>query len=305
LIRRIATALGVRELVLGLREDRYSEYFITMVKAFVDDSGSGGDSPWYVLAGYVGTVADWLGFEAEWAAVLDRPPLIKYFKGAEAESLKNQFDGFTRDQANAKIDALIEVIGHHAQRAIIVRTRQKNYNEIIKPKVPEIWDDAYHFLFPYFISAVLNMETYAGAGEPAEFVFDSSQRLDKRAQVQYTQLLQMPQYAGRMANVLFRDEKLFLPLQAADLLAWQVRRAYCVRTEPRRPHFDNAVNCPQQKPFSAILDREKLQACLKAMEANAIKEAALLGIPVEVLKQYLFKRKPRKGKPRDQPEEVR
>lgn len=27
-----------------------------MLRAFIDDSGSGGDSPWFVLAGYVGTV---------------------------------------------------------------------------------------------------------------------------------------------------------------------------------------------------------------------------------------------------------
>jgi hypothetical protein len=288
--------MGIRELVIGLREDRFAGYYITMIKAFVDDSGSGGDSLWYVLAGYVGSVSDWLGFESDWKAVLESPPRIDYFKSVEAEQLMDQFEGFLKDQAHAKIDALIEVIRRHAQRAIIVRTRQKDYNEIIKPNVPEIWDDAYHFLFPAFISAVLGMEKYFGTGQSAEFVFDSSERLGKRAQIQYTQLLDLPQYAGRMANVLFRDDKEFLPLQAADLLAWQVRRAFCVTTEPRRAHYDNALNCPQRPPFLEILTPRKLRVCLEAMEANAIKEAAALGIPIDVLKQHLFKRKAKKKK---------
>ncbi len=267
-----------------------------MVKAFVDDSGSGGDSTWYVLAGYVGTVCDWIGFEPAWRVALENPPRIEYFKASEAESLKELFAGFTRDQANAKIDALIEVIARHAQRAIIVRTRQKDYNEIIKPKIPEIWDDAYYFLFPSFISAVLTMEKYFGSGEPAEFVFDSSERLDKRATQQYSQLLDLPQYAGRMVNVWFRDEKDFLPLQAADLLAWQVRRAFCVTTEPRRAHYDGAKACPKEKPYSFTLTRESLQDALAAMDASARHEAARLGIPVEVLQKHLFKRKARKKK---------
>jgi hypothetical protein len=264
-----------------------------MIRAFVDDSGSGGDSTWYVLAGYVGTFCDWVGFESDWRAVLADPPRIEYFKASEAESLKEQFADFTRDQANARIDALIQVIGRHTQRAIIVRARQKDYNEVIKPNVPEIWDDAYHFLFPAFISAVLAMEKYSGAGDPAEFVFDRSQRLEKRAKIQYTQLLQIPQYA-RMANVSFRDEKGFLPLQAADLLAWQVRRAFCVTTEPRRARYDNSLNCPQEAPFEEILTRQKLRNVLEAMEANATREATALGIPVDVLKQHLFKRKKKK-----------
>ena len=282
---------GIRELVVGLREDRFSEYFVTMVKAFVDDSGSGGDSPWYVLAGYVGTVSDWIGFEGEWRAVLDASPHIEYFKSSEAESLKEQFLGVGPTARSQKIDALIEVIGRHTQRAIYVRTRQKDYNEIIKANVPEVWDDAYFFLMPAFISSVLALEKYLGNQDPAEFVLDNSQRLDRQAKKLRGQLLNLPQFAGRTVDILFRDEKLFLPLQAADLLAWQVRRAFSVPEEPRRAHYDKAINCPREPLFPKVLTRADLRELLAAMEADACKEAVALGIPVEVLQKYLFKRK--------------
>jgi hypothetical protein len=261
-----------------------------MVRAFVDDSGSGGDSPWYVLAGYVGTISDWIGFEPEWRTVLDAAPHIEYFKSSEAESLKGQFLGFNPADRDKRIDRLIEVIGRHAQRAIYVRVRQQDYNEVIKENVPGMWDDAYFFLMPGFISSALAMEKYLGNQEPAEFVLDTSQRLDKQAKKLRGQLLSLPQFA-RTVDISFRDEKVFLPLQAADLLAWQVRRAFSVPEEPRRVHYDRAVNCPREPLFPVVLNRADLRKLLAAMEANARKEASALGIPVDVLKKYLFRKK--------------
>lgn len=245
-----------------------------MLTAFVDDSGSGGDSPWVVLAGYVGTVCDWAGFDSNWSKVLESQPRIEYFKSSEAESLKGQFLGASVDQRNAKIEALINVVGRHAQRAICARMRQEDYNDIIRPNVPEIWDDAYFFLFPAFIVAVLSMEKYHGKSEPAEFICDSSQRVDKRAVKLYDQLNRLPQFAGRIIDVSFQSDKECLPLQAADLLAWQVRRFFCVPDEPRRAHFEGARDCPKQDSFSAILSRNDLKELLVPMEKNARDYAA-------------------------------
>jgi hypothetical protein len=67
-----------------------------VLKAFIDDSGSGGDSPWYVLARYLGTVEGCDSFDAQWNEVLHRNPRVEYFKlrifdlmGSGAESPQN------------------------------------------------------------------------------------------------------------------------------------------------------------------------------------------------------------------------
>ena len=174
---------------------------------------------------------------------------MSYFKGSEAESLRpdGQWAGVTLEQRNAKIDALIEVIQRCATAAISVRVRQKDYDEIIKSSVPPEWDDAYHYLFPTFLAATLKAETDFGAGQSVEFVFDASQRLDKKSAMQYGQIRDTGGFDGRIANVLFRDEEQFLPLQAADLLAWQTRRFLSVTNEPRRPHFDGSAR-ESEKP---------------------------------------------------------
>src|ERR1019366_7653927 len=62
-----------------------------------------------------------------------------------------------------------------------------------------------------------------------------------------------------VANVIRRDDEKVLPLQAADLLAWQIRRFLCGNNELRRPHFDAAQNCPPETPHTFIMDRQKLR----------------------------------------------
>jgi hypothetical protein len=240
----------------GLRHDYFGRVCVNILRSFVDDSGSGGDSPWFVLAGYIGTVEQWDAFDEPWRRVLDGPPKLDYFKSSEAESLRadGQWAGITKDQRNQRITSLIEVIGQHTLRSMYVRVRQQDYDEVIKPYVPPEWDNAYYFLFTGIIAAGTSVEKYTGSSRPVEFFFDNTNRHEKKqSRVLYGQMAERPQLSTRVVNVHYEDEKEFLPLQAADLLAWQVRRRLCVDYEDPRPQFESALNCPPEKPFTHTL----------------------------------------------------
>jgi hypothetical protein len=111
---------------------------IIVLKAFIDDSGSGGDSPWYVLAGYLGTLDGWNSFDDQWTEVLHQHPRIEYLKSSEAESLRSdgQWAGIGKDQRDAKLDALTDVIARCARRAVCARMRQRDYNDLVKGNIP-------------------------------------------------------------------------------------------------------------------------------------------------------------------------
>jgi hypothetical protein len=100
----VGDSSGIGKIVCGLRRDSYARFCVTVLKAFVDDSGSGGDSTWYVLAGYVGTVEGWDSFDDQWRSVLQQEPSINYFKASEAESLRpdGQWAGITKQQRDSK-----------------------------------------------------------------------------------------------------------------------------------------------------------------------------------------------------------
>jgi hypothetical protein len=63
----------------------------------------------------------------------------------------------------------------------------------------------------------------------------------------------------------FGDEKKVLPLQAADLIAWQTRRFMCSRERTRKEYRQlHAV----RRPFRATVKRRLLQEMADAIRAN-------------------------------------
>ncbi len=249
---------------------------MAVLRAFIDDSGSGGDSTWYVLAGYLGTAEGWDSFDSQWTQVLHGDPYVEYFKASEAESLRGPWFGISKEQRDAKIDALIEVIGRCATRSLCVRLRQRDYDEIIKGNLPPLWDNPYYFLFTMAVGAAINIERIDGDSDYVDFVFDEDGQHKKQFNLMLPPLSQMDVLYGKFVNAVRRDEKKFLPLQAADLLAWQTRRFCEPNGEPTRRHFIAARDCPPRKHELFILDRRRLTGLMRDMvEAAANLKASL------------------------------
>ena len=224
------------------------EHRMRALRAFIDDSGSGGESPWFVLAGYLGTIEAWDAFNEPWCAVLDRPPKLDYFKHSEVYG--SQWAGMSTTERNERVDAFIEVIGNHALRSIYVRLKQQDYDEAIKPYIPPMWQNAYYFLFIGFLSAATMTAKHLGDGNRIEFFFDSNREVEEPSKMLYRQTANLPQFRDLVDNIHYEDEKIFLPLQAADLLAWQIRRRFSVQ-ENRVPIL-NALSTALPDRRSAI-----------------------------------------------------
>lgn len=277
---------SVREIVCGLRKDLYLRYGVTVLKSFVDDSGSDGNSDWYVLAGYTGTVDGWDRFDDLWNEVLDDHPRIEYFKSSEAESLRpdGQWAGVTVDQRNRKIDRLIGVIKRCAHRSFCTRIKQKDYDAIVKGNIPEKWDSPYYILFVNAIAAAINIERIDGDWDEIDFVFDKDSQHQHRFDLILPRLNGMSSLDGRFVNAVRRDEKQFLPLQAADLLAWQTRRFLQHDGGPPRDHFYMARDCPPKRSELFIMDHLKLAWMVKALREHAAEIAASMGVSPDVRK---------------------
>lgn len=238
----MSAAESVLALVSGLpRNVRGCRPFMVL-QAYVDDSGSDGEGPIFVLAGFLGTADDWISFSDEWAEALAEPPSLGYFKAAEANRLRDQFDrkrGWNERLRDDRVASLIRVIKKHAIARMHVSMRHRDFEEHIKnlsAPARRLSSD-----FPYtlmFMQIVLsnaiwmadNSHLYEMHGA-TDFVFDeqlgfSDEALQwwpnfKRVLDQASKT-DLPQYVG--SSPIFRDEKRFLPLQAADLLAWLIRR---------------------------------------------------------------------------------
>ena len=266
------------------------------IQAYIDDSGSGGDSAWFVLAGYTSSKDAWDRFGPAWSEALREPPSIDVFKSSQAESLKGAFAGFTRDQADAKIAKLITVIRVHAERALHIRVKQKHYNRIIRANgLPAIWDDPYYFLFMGLLSMAVSMEKHLGDNEAVEFIFDSNQRLERPSNRLRRQMDDVPLFTNRIADVRFQNDRDTPGLQSADLLAWQLRRRFSVSQEPKRVHFEKTQKCCGSPPFwGYVLTEADLYMMLNAMKDRELDFKKQHALPIDFPLWHRDKRKRRK-----------
>ena len=82
---------------------------------------------------------------------------------------------------------------------------------------------------------------------------------------------------GSAVNITRRDEKKFLPLQAADLLAWHIRRHFSNPLEAERMHFRPLQSCPQRMPFTFVVGRDMVAGMIKDIRDQAAAWADYLG----------------------------
>lgn len=210
--------------------------------AYIDDSGSEPTSPVYVLAGFIASDDEWTAFAVEWQHALDEPPSLEYFKMSEAARLRGQFDkgrGWTESKRDDRLISLARVIRKHARVRVSAWLRHEDFEAHIKtihaPVRRLASDNAYVMLFMQIILATAVFADRHGISEACNFVFDEQGSLGEEAAgwwpnfkwiVENSTRSDLRNFVG--SKPVFSDEKNTLPLQAADLYAWQVRHDYVV-----------------------------------------------------------------------------
>lgn len=200
------------------------------IQAYLDDSGSDGQSPHYVLSGFMGCVPDWERFSTAWTAALNQDPKLEYFKASEAQSLKGQFDrskGWTAELRDERIRSCVAAIKQHTAAKIDVVMPQVLYDKHVKGKVPKDIDSPYFMCLLAVVEIVVKPLHQASPDLNAkiDFIFDNQQKLWRLAENLYQGFKGsgLP-YVYLIGEVDHRDDKEVLPLQAADLGAWHSRR---------------------------------------------------------------------------------
>ena len=281
----------VLALVCGLPTAEWRNRRVAVVRAFVDDSGSGGDSRYYVLAGFVATIPTWCAFTDAWQEVLDQKPKLGYFKMAEANALNGQFGGWAERQRNIRVNDLITVIENHDLYEASTVVAQADYDEVLKPFLKDsAYNNPYLFAFGDLVNLFASSEmhyrhairdvpsnqivvisenksiTSGGPPQKVDFVFDEQKNIERQARHFYDLFKDVPPYKDRIENIDYGDDKKFLPLQAADLTAWQHRRRLCAVVEGTRPEYERLHKNPLRFHPRRMIDRSDLLKRREAIE---------------------------------------
>src|SRR6266481_415092 len=86
----------------------------TILTAYLDESGTHGESPIMVMAGYLGTAVQWARFEADWSVLLGRGG-VTYVHAVDLFNRAAQFRSWKAEAINAFALELNQVIATHLE----------------------------------------------------------------------------------------------------------------------------------------------------------------------------------------------
>lgn len=235
----------------GLSSEKRRRRRLLMAKVYIDDSGSSSNEPVMYVAGLVGQVETWERFADEWeqALVAHNPKPIRYYKHAEARARMGCFQGFAEAEAAQKSLHMAEVISRYSflnGHSIygVVRMIGRNYLRrmiekhavMIRGHAHQNLEDPFYICMNCLIGYTLGSEYDGYPNDKVDFIFDG-----KPGSAQATRVIAMYEecrnvipepYKSVMGYALPMNDRDVLPLQAADLLAGQVRVAINTKADP-------------------------------------------------------------------------
>jgi hypothetical protein len=192
-----------------------------MYVSYVDESGKGG--PVFVVGGLTAKAdPSWLDFSTEWRRILDLPPCIPYFHLSESQ-------GLSEEEHDRKITALIELINCFVERGDLLVIHVEQYKAFFRGKIGTTFDNPFHQGYIHiFQQCAVELPDPNGK---VDFVFD------QLGDTEYLELLSAyrtfkeicpnPAVKKRFGEEpIRRNDEIVLPLQASDLFAGLMRRAY-------------------------------------------------------------------------------
>ena len=214
-------------LVCGYSKEHRDAKVMVMFKAYFDDSGSDEGSKTLLLAGCVQKYSVWANFSLGWEAGLAESPSIKYFHMREARKLEGEFNGWKAKHRDAKIRRLAEIAASYNPWTITAWISRAEHDAILKPIAPFMARQPYMDLFYAVILKLAQWHHDDGVTLPVDYVFDEQGVIGTESVMWYEHIKawQKPEIAALMgSSPKFENDKVVLPLQAADMLAWHLRR---------------------------------------------------------------------------------
>jgi len=229
----------VGALFSGLPKALRDNGHLIVLQAWFDESGKG-QEPVYLLAGYIGRKAMWESLADDWQAELDREPKLPYLHANESQLFK----GCSPLERENRLLRFVEIIRKHKPLGMTLMLKHSDYRQFFQvlSAHPIITAGEKRMLRnPYFLSfqIILNVALMrqakkrrdTGVVELVEVLFDEDVDRKSRLETGFNNFVKTvqrnnPSFLDLLINKTaeFRDDKCFMPLQAADLLAWHFRR---------------------------------------------------------------------------------
>jgi hypothetical protein len=214
----------------------------SLLRAYLDDSGTHADSKTCVLAGYFGGRRQWAKFEEEWKRVLDEYGLEEFhahrFWSAASGKSVSAYGGWDRQKAATFLRRLLTIITSVRIYPFGSAVVMKDWDALPVDEKRVLTGAAYHdgepvlsgarkkpFFLP-FVHAIQKAASYCHEQTRIDFYFDRNDACSAYAADYFLFLASLRDHPAtpKLGEIAFVDSRSDPPIQAADLLAYEINK---------------------------------------------------------------------------------
>jgi hypothetical protein len=196
-------------------------YVAGFYEMYVDESGTHDGSPVMCVGGYIFSSERAIRLSKAWQRILDKYQLPYFRMSLCAPGKAPPFDKLNDNERIALVKELINVITNNMALGFAVSVSEEEFNRLVPEdrRIP----GPYAFCLRQCLVFAYSWIEQNNLADKMAFFFEAGHRDQSRANEMMNRMASSPVIKDRYRYVghAFADKKEMLPLQAADLLAWQ------------------------------------------------------------------------------------
>jgi hypothetical protein len=217
------------------------ERFVLSFTAYFDESGTHDGSEAVVVAGYLSTAERWIAFEAVWKATLADFDLPAFHMTDFAQNNNPPFKRWPEARRRDCFGRLLTIINQHVIGSVASVIPVRLYEQVFSPEAKAYVGGAYGLAAMQCQMVLGQVLRLTGVEGMIDYVFESGAEGVGQVAHAFNEIIREPgaQNHFRPLSVAFRDKRQFAPLQAADILAYELHkqspRDWGIDQTPPRP----------------------------------------------------------------------
>ncbi len=240
--------VSVADLAKAVRPSSNRRYLVASFTAYFDESGTHASAPVVAVAGFISTVERWRNLEREWSTVL-RMYKLEYFHMTDFENRWGPYRDWDKGKRETIIKRLLGIIKQYALSGFSAAVVRGDY-ERLREEHPGRWVTPYGVCAAWCLRDVADWLESSNRDEYAGYVFERGFRGAGHMAEAFGRASDEVRRAYRFDALSFADKRAVIPLQAADILAYEVCKQVLRRTgADGRPTRKSAVRLGSSIPL--------------------------------------------------------
>jgi hypothetical protein len=192
-----------------------------MLRAYFDDAGSHASSDVVVLAGLIGTVAQWEVFNRQWSEKLNHPlpgkPPLKMFHLSACNARRGEFRRYSDAEQDAVIHDFRQIVIDARLTSVASAIDRRAWDELIVGGLRNVLGEALSACFVNCLFETVRIVEPHEHHREIVAVFDKGIETTRLQKI--GEMFTRPPEKPRVVSVEFASVQKVLPLQGADIIA--------------------------------------------------------------------------------------